>query len=550
MAGCIDDLSKSMGALFTSDDDHLKELGLTDAKRAKLREIENYYESVFSWDVKKLTNFKSSLLIDHIDHIQEKYEMHIACYKKDAFDLKRFCLQLIISYELYNRKNYEKSLLEIESMFLYLKSCKFDDSNKQYSEAYKHIAWSTYTYISLTLNRDSEKILKNVKPVNGLNQTEKAAICGLKALIFMEYPPKGNDIGLKLAEEARILDSSEIEWIKIWLKAKGRVRRFYDMLKIPDEDEIHAADILCTKTNPRDLIEASDLYINVASSYKQDKEKARKYFKISSDVILKAIRFSENNVHELCSCLMASNRCPIMFQSKEVKNIVEKLTNIKNGQFDLALGQYFFKQEKDYEKAKMYFSRGMAVGNFDCSLNLIKTQCIESSIDEFPFVNQLKMIYDVFPSPKRRLIILLQILYFYFYHEDNPRELMHYLKLYMDQEIEDKIKKQQIIKGSPFFKKPKCYVKYNEFLSNLLKEVKHLIKHPQWTEEEKCIINDTYVRCYKMSRVNLNENEFVDDGQMFLNKKNEDRYNKNPLKNSNNDSWRKKRNVHKNYDGQ
>jgi hypothetical protein len=35
-----------------------------------------------------------------------------------------------------------------------------------------------------------------------------------------------------------------------------------------------------------------------------------------------------------------------MFQSKEVKNIVEKLTNIKNGQFDLALGQYFFKQEK------------------------------------------------------------------------------------------------------------------------------------------------------------------------------------------------------------
>lgn len=87
----------------------------------------------------------------------------------------------------------------------------------------------------------------------------------------------------------------------------------------------------------------------------------------------------------------------------------------------------------------------MAVGNFGCSLNLIKTQCIELSIDEFPFVNQLKMIYDVFPSPKRRLIILSQILIFYFYHEDNPRELMQYLKLYMDQKIDDKIKKQQLI---------------------------------------------------------------------------------------------------------
>lgn len=90
MAGCVDDLSKSMGVLFTGDgDDHLKELGLTDAKCAKLREIENDYESVFSWDVKKLTNFKSTLLIDHIDHIQEKYEMHIVCYNNDVIDLKR-----------------------------------------------------------------------------------------------------------------------------------------------------------------------------------------------------------------------------------------------------------------------------------------------------------------------------------------------------------------------------------------------------------------------------------------------------------------------------
>lgn len=102
----------------------------------------------------------------------------------------------------------------------------------------------------------------------------------------MEYPPKGNDIALKLAEEARILDSSEVEWTNIWLKAKGRVRRFYDEFKIPDSDEIYAADILCTKTDPRLLLEAAELYINVAIIYKQDEEKSKKYFKISSDIIM------------------------------------------------------------------------------------------------------------------------------------------------------------------------------------------------------------------------------------------------------------------------
>lgn len=70
-------------------------------------------------------------------------------------------MQLTIIYEQYTCKNYEKSLLEIESILLYLKSCKFDDSNKQYSEAYNHIAWATYSYIALTLNRDFEKVNMN-----------------------------------------------------------------------------------------------------------------------------------------------------------------------------------------------------------------------------------------------------------------------------------------------------------------------------------------------------------------------------------------------------
>jgi len=91
--------------------------------------------------------------------------------------------------------------------------------------------------------------LKNIKQINSFNRAEKAAICAVKARVFMEYPPKGNDLALKYADQARTLHSTEPEWIIIWLKAKGRVRRYYEQYKMPDDDEIDAAEILCsTKT--------------------------------------------------------------------------------------------------------------------------------------------------------------------------------------------------------------------------------------------------------------------------------------------------------------
>jgi len=39
-----------------------------------------------------------------------------------------------------------------------MKTCKFDESNVQYSNAYCHIADATYAYIALSLKIDSEKV--------------------------------------------------------------------------------------------------------------------------------------------------------------------------------------------------------------------------------------------------------------------------------------------------------------------------------------------------------------------------------------------------------
>jgi len=129
--------------------------------------------------------------------------------------------------------------------------------------------------------------LKNIKQINNLNRAEKAAICSVKARIFMEYPPKGNDIALKFADRARTLDSTEPEWIIIWLKAKGRVRRYYEQYQMPEDDEIDAAKMLCsTKTNARPLIQASKLYMEAAfvNKIKNNKNESKKLYTLSCDI--------------------------------------------------------------------------------------------------------------------------------------------------------------------------------------------------------------------------------------------------------------------------
>jgi len=93
----------------------------------------------------------------------------------------------------------------------------------------------------------------------------------------------------------------------------------------------------------------------------------------------------------------------------------------------------------------MYLSRGMAGGHFSSALQLIKVECLLQPVNKFPLVQTLNMMCDVFPSPKRRLIILSQILIYYNYCENNPKEMMHYLKLYIDQDIEDTFKKRHLI---------------------------------------------------------------------------------------------------------
>lgn len=86
MAGCDDHLNDPMGALSV-DDDHWIELGLDNNIRTQLNEIKNDYESIFSWDIQKLTEIHHNLKFNFIDKIRDKQEMITTM--DDEFDLNR-----------------------------------------------------------------------------------------------------------------------------------------------------------------------------------------------------------------------------------------------------------------------------------------------------------------------------------------------------------------------------------------------------------------------------------------------------------------------------
>jgi hypothetical protein len=92
MAECIDSLSNTMASLSASNGNtdvgkHSKEHELDNNVRAKLLQIENLYESIFSWEVKKLTGTNQNLMLNLIDKIQDKCKMIVD--KENVFNSKR-----------------------------------------------------------------------------------------------------------------------------------------------------------------------------------------------------------------------------------------------------------------------------------------------------------------------------------------------------------------------------------------------------------------------------------------------------------------------------
>ncbi|CAI6358721.1 unnamed protein product [Macrosiphum euphorbiae] len=251
-------------------------------------------------------------------------------------------------------------------------------------------------------------------------------------------------------------------------------------------------------------------YINkVNKNYGQSKH----FFDYSHKIAKKSIELAKDDPNKLNSILLSCLQYPKQLLSDNfIDHIISKLTNIKNGFVQLSIGKYYLNREKDYEKAKTYFSRGKVYGNFNSSLQLIKVECLLQSVHEFPYVRTLNEMYNDFQDPKRRVNILIHILIYYNFCENNPKEMMRYLKLYIDQDIEDASKKRHLIYARSLLNLGR-FLEPNDFLNVLSANVKELINNT-WDEEEKKMIENTFDRLNKILLLNIQNNNFDDDNNL------------------------------------
>lgn len=133
------------------------------------------------------------------------------------------------------------------------------------------------------------QILENVKPRNAFERKEVAAAYVVKAYVFMQYTPVGNDIGLKLVDQARALEPDILEWLVVWLTAKQRIRQYFIQFSMPDKCEIEAADMLLHVKNQKAsfMIKALEIYANVGRYYRHNSQlkESNKYYQIASDIV-------------------------------------------------------------------------------------------------------------------------------------------------------------------------------------------------------------------------------------------------------------------------
>jgi len=90
MAVNDDHLTDAMAALSVNDD-HRKELDLDDIVQTQLIKIKNNYESIFSWDIQRLTGDNEYRMLNLVDKVRGKLEIitDLDGCKDDGFSLNR-----------------------------------------------------------------------------------------------------------------------------------------------------------------------------------------------------------------------------------------------------------------------------------------------------------------------------------------------------------------------------------------------------------------------------------------------------------------------------
>lgn len=75
---------------------------------------------------------------------------------------------------------------------------------------------------------------------------------------------------------------------------------------------------------------------------------------------------------------------------------------------------------------------------------MLKVECLLKSSDVFPVEQYLNSLYERYEDPKRRLIIVSQLIFYSIFNENNSKKTLHYLNIYLNEDISYRQKKYNI----------------------------------------------------------------------------------------------------------
>ncbi|PSN53006.1 hypothetical protein C0J52_01137 [Blattella germanica] len=342
-------------------------------KFESLKQRVDSLESPFIWNLKRETQ---------VDIISKTIEKMKEVKDDDMFQWRHFTLSLILCFEYYRQGEIStawEKLCECE------KTINSIDSKGMYEEFYQstmdallHVVLASKCHLLIKEGKLSELegVLEKIVKADNMDQSCRAALCGIKAAVSMEYGHEGTKNAFDYAKKASELEESEAEWHFLIGKCHGRIRRVEYYNEIPKPEELKSLErAVQLRESPSYIIFLAQSYretgFRVYSHNKQEVDQALRtkidaMNKRSEELYRKALKLRPTCAHVNVRCaqgfLKLSHPYKNITKAKECALKAEELAP-QNAMTSHVLGN-IYEGERNYEKAREYYTNSGKQGAY------------------------------------------------------------------------------------------------------------------------------------------------------------------------------------------
>ncbi|XP_023714388.1 uncharacterized protein LOC111868185 isoform X2 [Cryptotermes secundus] len=368
-----------------------------------LREQLKSLECPFTWNLQNEGRHETSDSI--ITRLSEKIEEIV---EEGAFQWRTFTLLLIICYENFRKGDITEAWDKQRECEKYLNP---SDSKGIYEsfflatkDALFHVIYACKCHLffeSGVLN-EARQTLHSVCKFEEMDNSCKAAIWGVRAVVSMEYGYQGTKAAVEYIEKALELDPEQGEWHFLYGKCLGRIRRIYNFNEIPPQKELKALENAAQMTkNASYIIFLAQAYreasFRVFSIHRNDlaplKGEIDKMCERSAELYRLALDLRGECAHINIRC--AQGFCKLPYPHKNIalaKKCCKKALYLapNNAMANHVAGSICEKYESDLQSAKKYYQMAGDQGAYGAFMDLYRLKYNEDQtydpIPDFEFL--------------------------------------------------------------------------------------------------------------------------------------------------------------------